>query len=176
MTVNGTAVDFPLISDTTPEYGGSPRSSDYVLLDTALVAADSVVINYDYNALVYDLQAEVFGLERPFDTDVLAREPRRVGVVVSIDASIVASFDTARVYEAIEASLFDQIESDFFIDILQPEAVRQKIRDEVAGLNLLRITVFKRSSGSSLDVETIDLEKNEVSYVDQTQLNIQVRR
>ena len=174
--VNGTTVTFSFIQDTSRESGLSARATDYVLLTTPLVAADVVVINYDFNALIKGLQDDLFSLERPFDTDVLAREPREIGVVIELDATAVASFDTARVFDDIQTKLFEIVEPDFFLDILQPEVVRQTLRDEIGGLSSILITKFKRVSGSSLDVETIDIQKNEISVIDQSRLKINIRR
>jgi hypothetical protein len=174
--VNGIEVDFSFIPDTTRESGGSPRSTDYVLLAAPLVAADVAVVTYRYNYLAYQMQQDLFVLERPFDTDVLVREPRRVGVWIELDATVVASFDTARVSDAIQAKLFEEVETGFFIDILQPETIRQDIRDQIAGVSNVRVTKFRRTSGGILDVETIEIAKNETPYIDQGRLKITVRR
>ncbi len=176
VTVNGTNTAFTFIPDTSREFGGSPRSSDYILLEDPLVALDTVVISYEYNQLLFDLQNDLFSLDRPFDTDVLARKPRDIGLEIALDAVIAASFDTARAFNAIEASLFSQVESDFFVDAILPEVVRQNVIDEVGGITQLRFTLFRRTSGGTLDVEPIDLDKNETAFIDQTLLSINVRR
>jgi len=88
----------------------------------------------------------------------------------------VASFDTARVSDAIQAKLFEEVETGFFIDILQPETIRQDIRDQIAGVSNVRVTKFRRTSGGILDVETIEIAKNETPYIDQGRLKITVRR
>lgn len=175
--VNGTGVSFSFIEDTSFDVGFSPRAASYVLLDSPLLAADVAVVTYQYNILIAEIQEDLFSLERPFDTDVLAREPRAFGVAISIDATVVASFDTARVYTNIEAKLFAEVEQDFFIDVLQPDVIAQKIKDEVAGLAAKpRFTIFRRTSGGLLEVDTIAIEKNEDPYIDQDQLSINVRR
>jgi hypothetical protein len=174
--VNNVGVTFSFIQDKTRALGYSARAADYVLLDTPLIAADIVVVEYNYNKLLSDAQSDLFSLERPFDTDVLVRAPRPIGIAIHIDASVLASFDPARVFVAIENTLFEEVESSSFIDVLQPEVLRQRIRESVAGLASLRFTLFRRTSGSAMDVETVTLEKNEVSFIDQAALNIQVRR
>lgn len=175
--VNGAGVSYSFIQDTSFETGFSPQSTDFVLLAAPLLPADVAVVTYDYNILIADMQTDLFGLERSFDTDILAHEPRKFGVAIALDATVVASFDTARVFTNIEAVLFNEVEQDFFIDVLQPDIIAQKIKDEVAGLAAKpRFTTFRRSSGSVLEVDTIDLAKNEDSFIDQDQLRINVRR
>lgn len=176
VTVNGTNVTFDTIEDTSRETGGSAIATTYVLLETALVAADVVTTQYSYNALIYEMQDQLFGLERPFDTDVLAREPRILTVDVSIDATLLPSADEARVYVAIESKLYDLIETAYFQDILQPEIVREQLRDSVTGIATLRVTRFRRSTVSIADIETVPLQKNEVARINQNTLEIRVRK
>jgi len=168
--------DWALITDTAAPSRGSPRATDYILLTNPLIAADVVVVTYSYNALLQEMQTNLFGLDRPFETDVLARAPLQIGVAVSIDATVLASTDTARAFVAIENALFAAIQQDRFVDVLEPEIVRQTVKDEVGGLSNLRLTRFRRTLGSSREVETITFEKNEVAVVDQAALNIKVRR
>lgn len=176
VTVNGSTTSFSFIQDTDPRTKGSPRSTDYVLLSSALFADDTVIISYDYNLLLWGVQTDLFTLERPFDTDVLVREPWDKPIIIEIDAAVVASLDTARAYTAIEAKLFELVESDYYLDVLQPDVIKQQIRDSVGRLSLLRIVKFKRASGGVLEVETIDVNKNESPSIDQAQLRINVRR
>lgn len=176
VTVNGSTVTASLIRDTTSETGYSARATDYVLLPSALAVSDVVSINYDYNGLIADMQTDLFELERPFDTDVLAREPLDVGIEIVIDATILPSGDEARTFSQIESKLFQKIETDYFQSALLPEVIRQQIQDEVSGLNVLRFVRFRRTSGSVLDVETVQLEKNQVAVIDQNLLDIRVRK
>lgn len=174
--VNGANVPFTLIPDTSLATGGSPRSTDFVLLESALVEADVAIISYTFNLLIFDLQNSLFGQERPFDTDVLAKSPRDIGLEIVVDATVVGTTDTARTFDSIESSLFAQIETDFFTDVLLPEVIRQNIRSDVGGLSELRFTKFKRISGSALEVESVPLAKNSVPIIDQSLLRINVRR
>lgn len=176
VTVNGAGVDATLIQDTTRETGYSAAATDYALLPSALTASDVVVLNYTYNTLVASMQVDLFDLERPFDTDVLAREAREVPVEVVVDATILPSGDEARTFTQIEAKLFEKIETDFFQDVLLPEVLRQQIQDEVSGINTFRFVRFRRVSNSLLDVETIPLAKNETATIDQNALDIRIRK
>jgi hypothetical protein len=176
VTVNGATVDATLIQDTSRETGYSARALDYVLLASSLSASDIVVLNYDYNDLIDAMQTDLFELERPFDTDVLARQPREVAVEVVVDASILPSGDEARTFTQIESKLFEKIETEYFQTALLPEVLRQQIQDEVAGINTLRFVRFRRTSGGLLDVETIALAKNETATIDQALLDIRVRK
>jgi len=176
VTVNGTNVTASLIQDTTRETGYSARAADYVLMPTALTASDVVSINHDYDALVADMQVDLFEQERPFDTDVLARQALQVGIEIVVDATILPSGDEARTFTQIEAKLFEKVETDFFQDVLLPEVLREQIQDEVSGINTLRFIRFRRTSGSLLDVEAITLAKNERAVIDQNVLDIRVRK
>ncbi len=172
--VEGTDYDF--IRDVTPETRGSPRSTDFVLLTTPLIAADVAVVTQSYNALLQEMQDDLFGFDRPFETDVLARGPVDIGLAISVDATVLASTDTARAFVAIENALFTAVEQGRFIDVLEPEIVRQEIKDAVGGLSNLRLTRFRRTLGSTREVETVTLKKNEVPFIDQNALDIKVRR
>lgn len=176
VTVNGTDVTATLIQDETRQTGYSARATDYVLMPTGLTASDVVILNYDYDALIADMQTDLFEQERPFDTDVLARQAREVGIEIVVDATILPSGDEARTFTQIEAKLFEKVETEFFQDVLLPEVLREQIQDEVAGLNTLRFVRFRRTSGSLLDVESITLAKNERSVIDQDVLDIRVRK
>ena len=176
VTVNGTNVTGTLIVDQTLESGYSARATDYVLLPSALSAADVVVLNYDYDALIADMQEDLFSLERPFDTDVLARKPRELPVEIVVDATILPSGDEARTFTQIEAKLFEKVETEYFQDVLLPEVLRQQIQDEVSGINTLRFVRFRRTTRGVLDVETIPLAANETATIDQTLLDIRVRK
>jgi hypothetical protein len=176
VTVNGANVSATLIPDTTRETRQSARSTDYVLMPAALVAADTVVLNYDYNILIADMQSDLFELDRPFDTDVLAREPVEVPLEIVVDVTILPSSDEARTFTQVESTLFERVETDFFQTTLLPEVLRQQIQDEVAGINTIRMVRFRRASGSVLNVETVTLAKNEISTIDQNLLDIRVRK
>jgi hypothetical protein len=176
LTINGANQTGTLIQDTTQRTGYSARATDYVLLSAPLVAGDTVVLNYDYNDLIASMQADLFEDERPFDTDVLARQPRDVGIEVVVDATILPSGDEARTFTNIESALFEKIETDFFQTVLLPEVLREQIQDEVSGVNTLRFVRFRRTTGSLLDVESIQLAKNETAVIDQNLLDIRVRK
>jgi len=175
--VNGSTASFSFIQDTSMDYGRSPEANDVIMLDTPLIAADVVTITYLYNKLLNEAQSTLFSLERPFGTSVLVREPRQVDLHIELEANILASFDPSRVGDEIEAKLFAEIEPDFFIDLLQPSIIRDRIRDDVAGISgKPRITTFTKVRGGVTDIETVDLAKNEVARIDQTILKIKVRR
>lgn len=176
VTINGASSTGTLIQDTSMETGYSARATDSVLLSAPLTAGDVVIINHDYNSLISGLQTDLFDDERPFDTDVLARQPREVGIEIVVDATILPSGDEARVFTAIESALFSKVETDFFQSVLLPEVLREQIQDEVSGINTIRFVRFRRASGSVLDVESIQLSKNEVSVIDQNSLDIRVRK
>lgn len=176
VTVNGVNVTATLIVDQSLETGYSARATDYVLMPSALSASDVVILNYDYDALIADMQEDLFSLERPFDTDVLARQPRELPIEIVVDATILPSGDEARTFTQIEAKLFEKVETEYFQDVLLPEVLRQQIQDEVSGVNTLRFVRFRRTTRGVLDVETIPLAANEKATIDQTLLDIRVRK
>ena len=103
-------------------------------------------------------------------------DERGVGIEIVVDATILPSGDEARTFSQIESKLFEKIETDYFQSALLPEVIRQQIQDEVSGLNVLRFVRFRRTSGSVLNVETVQLEKNQVAVIDQNLLDIRVRK
>lgn len=168
--VNGTETEaYSFILDQTWETGGTATGTSYILFDAALVLGDEVAITYTYNKLIPDLQDNVFdpNQERPFDTDVLVREFREVGISIHISIKVLPSFGPAKVVSYVETEVFDYVEPDRWKDIVQPEAMAQLLREEVSGLSKVTITKFTRTLGGSVDIETVEASKAERLKVDQ---------
>jgi hypothetical protein len=167
LTVNNLSgvIGFTLVSDTTPETGSSLAATDIVVLDTPLIVGDFVVIAYQYNKALEDVQSTVFaeGAEFLFNTDILVRSPFIVNPRIVGEIQALASFSVTEVEEDINTFLTTEFTFTTFIETVFPEVIRQRVITEVSGVQNFRITEFRRATGSLSDVEPMVFARNEVS-------------
>ena len=164
---------YTLLSDPNPALTGSSRASDVLILTTPLTAGQVIDITYTYDALVSGMQANVFDANgRQFGTDILVRRPEEVPVSVQVDVTVLPSFDVSRATDAVNTIVFEYIETNVFIGVLLPETLQQRILDGVAGVSSVKIQRFTATNSGALPVEAINLQKNQIPTVDQTNLLI----
>lgn len=167
LTVNGLsgAVGFTLVSDTTFETGSSLAATDIVVLDTPLIAGDFVVVTYEYNKALEDVQSTVFsdGAEFLFNTDILVRSPFVVNPRIVGEIQALASFSVTEVEEDVTEFLTTEFTFTTFIETVYPEVIRQRVITEVSGVQNFRLTEFRRATGSLSDIEPMVFARNEVS-------------
>jgi hypothetical protein len=177
VTVNGTPVGYAFVSDTSTDYGGSASAGDFVMLDAPVLAHDVVFVSYSYNSLIASLQSQLFNnLDRPFATNVLARQSRKVLVQIVLDVAVLPSFDLTRTSNALQGAIYAIVQPGQFVDELSPSDFRDTLKAQVGGLSSINVNTFRRASGSMQDVEVIDFAKNEESQVDVAFLTINVHR
>jgi hypothetical protein len=164
---------YALNSDTNPSTSGTARASDLIVFSTPLTSGQIVEINYAYDSLINGLQTNVFDDDgREFGTDILLRRPELVQVIVHVDVTVLPSFDVNRTTDAVRTIIFDYVETDRFIGSLLPETLQQKILSDVSGVSSVKIQRFTTTSGGTLPVEVVSLNKSQISAVDQNNLLI----
>ncbi len=183
VSVNGVAVDFSLIQDTTRETGGSPIGRDRVALTTALGPGDQLEVSYDANGLLLDMleafnQVEdeegVDGVASRFGTTILPRTPRDVEIEVDISATGLSSFDPAALTTNIQEQTAAYIASGDRVPVLSPKLLRDQLFDTVPGLSRLTINTFRRTDGGPT-FGIITIAKNERSTTTDDLVRVRVR-
>lgn len=153
-----------LIKDDSNETGNSIRATDIIKLDVPLNNNDVVEYTYTYNKAIEDVSTLVFNdaSESLFRTDYLIREFLRPSPYITMELKVLASYS----FEEVSASVYEAIQNEFskaiIRDRLSPSELRDQITGEVSGIQKLRITKFRRDSGSVSNIETIVLGLNEV--------------
>lgn len=167
LTVNNLSgvIGFTLVSDITKETGSSLAATDIVVLDTPLILGDQVVITYQYNKALEDVQTTVFAesAEFLFNTDILVRSPFIVNPRIVGEIQALASFSVTEVEEDVLDFLTTEFTFTEFIETVFPEVIRQRVITEVSGVQNFRITEFRRATGSLSDIEPMVFARNEVS-------------
>lgn len=174
-TVNGAAVTYELLQDTSVELQRSARANDRVRITTPLNALDSLRIDYTYDRLHRSFQEEVLDADiRPFDTDILARRADEVDLDVMIDATVVSSrmIDTAR--NSITDLLFALVEDGTFGATIIPQELETALKARISGVTDLAFTVFARVLGRVQSVETIFLKRNQIPKISIDLLTVNV--
>lgn len=166
---------FAFVPDTTPQTQQSARAVDQVVLTTPLVAGQVLTIGYTFNNLISGLQANRFSSKpRQFDTDLLARSALEVAVAVDLSITVLPSFDTARVSDAVKFLIFQYVNPSVFVSDLLPEVLRQNILQQVSGISSVTVNTFTSTGNSPVGV--VKLLKNQIPVVDQANLVIRVRQ
>ena len=176
--IDGTSTTgFALVPDPDVRRAGTARAVDVLVLTAPLTANQIVDISYQYDGTVYELQINGFDQAlQQFGTDILIRKPVIVPVAIELDITVLSSFDTNRVSDAVQTKLFDFIEASVFLGSLLPEVIVQAILNDVAGVSSVRLLRFAPSNKAALAVEAIVLTKNEISKIDQANLSIRVHQ
>lgn len=174
--VNGLDVDFSFIPDSNSDTKKSARARDKVILTSALISLDIVVIKYIYNQLIYGVQQDVFTATRHFNTDILARSALGAYVTFQASAKLASSVDPVSKLTEIETTAINLIQNNKFNEVFIPNDIRDAILSSVSGILDLSIIKFTRTVNGVLDIETINFNANETPIVDDTTFNISVRQ
>lgn len=161
---NTTALTFSLVKDSSNETGYSVNSQDYLLVQP-LSSGDVVEITYTYNKILEDTKSLVFNdaAESLFSTDYLIREFLKVSPIISLELKVLSSYAFDNVSNDIRAYIEASLNNPVLISKIAPNDFRQNIMDNVSGIQSLRILKFRRDTGSLSTIETVVLNKNEVT-------------
>lgn len=170
VTINNVPLTtFALVSDTSPAYGGSAQAADKLKLPVALLAGDVVVFSVTYNAIIQQVQQNVFTGAKLFDTSELARQPFEVPLLIQMTGRALPGYDPTTVQSNLAAALQALIEPGVWQGTFQPEVIRQTLSASVAGLTSLTIQQFQRSTQATSQIETVIINTNELAqYLDTT--------
>jgi uncharacterized protein YqfB (UPF0267 family) len=177
--VNGTtSVGFSLIKDETSETGSSVRAVDVIKLDVPLSLNDVVEYTYTYNIVLENVQSLVFNdaSESLFQTDHLIRMFKRPAPFITIELKTLTSYSFDEVSAAVRQQIQVELDRSISRDRLSPSELRDLINSNVSGIQSLRITKFRKDTGSISNIETIVLGLNEVTQYVEANVDIKAMR
>ena len=178
LLVNGVSgvVTYSLVNDLTQESGRSLNAYDTIVLNTALISGDVVVVEYQYNKALEDVRDVVFaaGEEYLFNTDILIRAPFVINPIVEGEVRTLPSYPTNDIEVAIEEFNATTYNFSLFQSVLYYEKVRQDMITAISGIQTFKIKKFRRNTGSLSDLEPIVLKRNEVLEYNPNIVNIKV--
>jgi len=167
--------EYELFLDTSTEYGTSALADDRVRLVTPLTAGQEVVITFQYNSLVGDLNTY---LNQPriylFETETLAREGIPVGVEIAVTVTLLSTYDPQLAESSVISAIESYISSGKYRELSYAEDLRKAITSEVPYATQVQISTFKRADEGILEVEVIELNKNQYTYTDDTLYTINI--
>jgi len=173
VTINGSGVDFELITDYSKETQKSLDSIDIIKV-APMLNTDQVEIEYNYNKLLEDVNDQALdqGQEFLFEVDYLLRSPVIIPPVIELEIKTLPSYD----FETVQNNVLEKLESIFSFDTFQeiktPREVQDDIEGSVSGIRDFKWVVFRRSSGSLSDIEQIIYNKNEISDYDSSLIDV----
>jgi len=177
VTVNGLAVSFSVLKDTSRETGGSPIGFDKVVLTAALGVGDQLQVDYEANGLLLDMY-QTFGSRGSsrFRTQILPREMRTVQIEVAVTATGLGSFEEITLSNEVTAKVIEYVSPGTRVtEPLTPEKLREKLLSEVAGLSRVNITIFRRVDGGP-SFGVITTAKNEIPSTTTDLVKVSIRR
>ena len=167
--------EFSLVSDTSFEFGGSAAAKDKLMLGTALLANDVVVISLSYNSLFQQIQNSVFADSKLFNTDELARSFFEIPISISIEGRSLPSYDPTAVKTDLLTDLQALIEPGVWQEQFFPDIIRQSLATSVPGLINPQIKMFKRSKNATSQIETVTLKDNEIAVYDANYVTVSIK-
>lgn len=172
--VNGVPVEYSLVKDDSSETKESIRSVDTVVLNISSLASDVVEIVYTYNKALNSVNELVLnsGSESLFRTDCLVRDFKRVKPQIGIELKVLSSYTFDEVATLIRSWIQDYLETPILREKVTPTDIRDSIKSEINGIQTLRITKFRRDTGSLSNIEVIVLAKNEVTNYEESFVEI----
>lgn len=167
--VNDAPASAQLVPDTSLEVGGSTRERSYISLVTPAGAGDVVVVSYNYDNVLTNIQSELDGYLQAdtgalFATDVLVRKAKTLPVSIEIKGTVLGTFDPTLIETEVATVVGEYLtngltDSPLLGGVRTPAELRDAIRAQVPGISSLSIPIFSRKSVSPL-VETIDLPRH----------------
>lgn len=179
VTINNSVVaDFDLIKDNSYETGNSTVAVDTILLDIPLTLNDTVEYTYTYNKVLSDVNDLVFSdaAESLFQTSYLIREFKHVYPLITIELKVLASYSFEEVSLAVREKIESYLNQAVKRDRISPADIRELINESISGIQNLRITRFRRDTGSLSTIETIILGLNELTQYVETNIDIKAVR
>jgi len=114
------------------------------------------------------------GSEYLFNTDMLIRSPFKVNPRIVGTVQALASFSVTEVEEDVNTFLATEFTFTVFTEAVYPEIIRQRMISEIAGVQNVIFTEFRRASGSLSNIEPMIYNRNEVSEYDSTLVDLAV--
>lgn len=150
----------------------SARSQDQITFNTALNVGDSIIISYQYDEIISNVQNNIFPESNNllFRTDTLVRQAWEAPLSISITFSFVGSVSLEEGEQKLLDELYKLVEINDFVDSLNPETLRSQLKSSVVGLGELYFVKFTKTVGSLSDVEIVTFNDNEYPIIDANNL------
>lgn len=158
--VNNIPVAYTLEKDTTEQTSNSSSAQDKVKLLAPPASGDEIVVTYEYDKLISDVQTYIDTAGRDlYDADILTRKSIEVPIKVTIEIQVLSSFDTTQAISDTFAVASNYLNPQQYVEdsILFPEDLRTTIGGSVGGLSQVIISEFRRKSSSTLLYDAIEL-------------------
>lgn len=174
---NTTPLSFDFVKDTSNETGYSVKSNDYITVPS-LSAGDVIEVTYTYNKALEDTRNLVFNdaAESLFNTDYLIREFLKVSPIISLELKVLSSYIFDNVSNEIRDYIKKLLNSPTLVSKMAPNDFKQKITDNISGIQSLRILKFRRDTNSLSAIETIVLSRSEVTNYKEENIDIKAIR
>lgn len=179
VTVNGSiSTAYSFSPDTSFELGRSLRGQDLIVFITPLIIGDEIVVTYEYNSLIEEVHSTYFYSSDGylFNTDIMVRAPVPIYPVLKVEVKILSSYTDREIQQNLDNYFISVFNPTTFIQVLYPEVVRQNALNQIPGIQSMRFTVFRRSSGATADIEPILMESNEQLVYDTSLVTIGITR
>lgn len=174
--LNNVAItSFFLQSDTSLETGGSPLAQDKLILGAPLIAGDVVLITSTYNAILSQVQTNVFGVTQLRKTNELARQFRFIPLNISVTGKSLPTYTPSQIQSSIASLLQSIIEPGVWQEEIDPANVLAQLKTSVTGLSSPQITQFQRSTGATSTIEPTVFSQNELAQYDPSRTTITIR-
>jgi hypothetical protein len=172
---NVTVTDYELVLDETLQTGTSAQADDFIRFPAPLAANDEVVITYTYNSLIRDLQVY---LSQPrvylFETEFLVRSGIPVGIEIVVFITLLSTYDPQLAESAAISAVTNYASPGKFRELSYADDMRIAITSEIPYATQVLVTTFKRTDFGILEVEVIELQKNQYPFTDSTLYTINV--
>lgn len=145
----------------------SARSQDQIMFNTPLNIGDSVIVSYQYDDIINNIQNNLFPATNNllFRTDTLVRQALEAPLNISLTFSFVGSVSLEEGEQKLLDQLYTLIEINDFVDSLNPETLRSQLKSSVVGLGDLFFVKFTKTVGSLSDVEIVTFNDNEYPII-----------
>ena len=176
VTVDGTNDTGVQLEKDATVLAQSTRAQDRIVLSSTAVAGSVINVTYTYNSLLTNVTTNVFGAREDnlFDVDMLARQmlENKIALQATIKASSSSTPDS--VQAATDAALRSLIVTNQSGAVYTPEIIRQQLLGTVVGLSEFTWTKFTSTTNGTLNIEIVDLEKNEIAIIDEDEFLIRI--
>ena len=168
VTVDSESVDFTFEEDTSTDYGGSTKSSDYVSFASKLPIGSYIEIKYYINNDVVSAN-DIFNELDLYESDVLVRKPRKV----YLNLEVVIKTNTVNKKDVQDQALnaVASYPSYTMGEVLYPSNIESLMRINVP--NVVSVYVVKHNiDGQTFDIGTVALKANEIIDVSNAVINV----
>lgn len=165
---------FFLQSDSTFATGGSTIAQDYLVLGSNLIAGDVVLITMTYNAILSQVQTNVFGVSQLRKTNEIARQFRMVPLNITVTGKALPGYTPSQLQTSISTLLQSIVEPGIWQEEIDPATVLSQLKTGIQGLSSPQITLFQRSTGATGLIEPCIFEQNELAEYDPNDVTITI--